>query len=155
MAGQKSLSAFHQEQARLWGKPVPPHIRHHQRGRSRYVYGCTCELCIPPGLHPGGPRLGENALTGAERRKRSREKLRGKPVPSHVKHGIYAAQVYRCPCDVCHKAKLAQREAQRNRWRETSHGHWVDLPSGFTVLHWPPANAQPGWECPECGEVPS
>jgi hypothetical protein len=138
----------------MWGKPIPPGLKHGTHSHARYIYGCDCATCIPPGLHRGGPRIiEERPLTRRERSRRSRQNLYGKPVPAHVKHGIYAYNVYGCTCDICRKAKRAQLERKRDAWRAAARGHWVDLPSGLTVLHWPPADAPPMWTCPHCKEL--
>lgn len=148
------LTGWARKKEAKWGTPIPPGLKHGTRSHVRYVYGCDCVTCIPPDLHRGGPRIIEDRpLTRVERSRRSRENLRGKPVPERVKHGLYTYQVYACRCDLCVKTHRASQAAKANLWRETARGHWVDLPSGMTVLHWPSRTTAPMWVCPDCEEV--
>jgi hypothetical protein len=153
VAGQPALNRYQRDRAKFYGLTPPAGVQHGPQTTARRIYGCPCETCHPD-YPPGRTRiLEERPLTRAERSKRSRQNLYGKPVPAHVKHGLYAYNVYGCHCALCNKAKQVEREKKVNRWRATARGHWVDLPSGITVLHWPPTDSA-GWTCPDCGETP-
>lgn len=144
------MSKYSEAKAKFWGLPVPPHLIHGQNRRAGNIYGCDCELCLP-----SGRRLKERGrpLTRQERTRRSRQNLYGKPVPPGVKHGIYTYRVYGCTCEACRAANRAERWRAKNRWRETARGHWsTAIRDGHQVdvIHWPPAELDEPWLCPDC-----
>lgn len=133
--------------AQCWGLPVPEGLGHGMNTVAKKFYGCDCSVCLPSGQRR--PPKGEGKGL-AQRQRESRERLRGKPVPDHVRHGPYAYKVYRCRCDVCvarrHEA-VAAMAAKKRRGR----GHWHDdVERGVTVVHWPPADLSEPWLCPTC-----
>lgn len=94
--------------------------------------------------------LDTRPLTHAERQRRSRANLRGKPVPPHIKHGsTWARKAYGCGCDVCVAVKRAEDHRRRWGWLETAYGIY-DFGPEVTTIHWPPSDAGPDWTCPTC-----
>ena len=90
--------------------------------------------------------LEDRPLTATERYRRSKANLAGRPVPPHVKHGIYTAKVYRCSCPVCKTARAAAKHKVKNPWMyRKTRGHWargVDATgSPVDVIWWPPSGA--------------
>lgn len=136
------------EVARHWGGPVPSHLKHGPQTRAAKVYGCDCRLCLPSGKRRPAKGQGQSAR---QRQRASRERLRGQPVPPHVRHGTYPYQYYRCRCDVCRAAVREARQRRLLRGREGWHGHWHEGPDTTTV-HWPPRNLDEPWLCPDCGK---
>lgn len=146
------MSTRHERQvAKYWGAPVPSHLKHGKGTFAKKVYGCDCRDCLPSGRR--NRRSDGKPFTPRERRLRSRMKLRGKPVPPGVKHGIYTYNVYQCRCDDCRAANRAERVRTENRWRKTARGHWsTEVRDGkqVEVIHWPPATLDEAWICPDC-----
>lgn len=138
------------DQKRHWGLPAPAHLQHGPGTRACQIYGCSCSTCLPSGRRRKPHGKGDSSTV---RQRRSRHKLKGKPVPPGVKHGIYAFKYYGCKCEDCQAANRERLHRQRHPWmyRETR-GHWSTR-GDLTVLHWPPAAAGKDWTCPECGEV--
>ncbi len=139
---------------KYWGAPIPEGLKHGSNTWVARVYGCGCSTCLP-----SGQRIWKNVegatgpLSGTERRRRSREKLYGQPVPDDVKHGIYTYQVYGCRCPACMEAKNGQNAKRQNAWRKTARGRWLtskdETGAPLEIICWPPANAGPDWTCPD------
>lgn len=149
-AGRAAPGRTYKEiQARYWGLPVPPHLKHGPNTWAKQAYGCGCRVCLPSGRRWHVTEE-KKTLTGAERRRRSRNNLRGKPVPSGTKHGVYTYRVYNCRCDVCSAADSRTRWRRRWAWLTRARGSYEFLPDKI-IVHWPPATAGADWTCPECG----
>ena len=135
-------------------------LKHYPGGLARRRFGCDCRKCLPSGQagSGSGPRILDRPLTPSERRRRSRQNLRDKPVPPGVKHGIYAARVYNCKCSTCRAVRNLHNDRKRRPWRYGIgvQGRWRELggQKGKTVVCWPPRDAGPNWVCPECGRGP-
>lgn len=147
----KPPTKYAQEKARLWGKPVPEGNKHGPRSYAARYYGCPCKVCLPSGRRKWiNAEDREAPMTHAERQKKLREAKKGKPVPEGVKHGIYTARVYQCPCEVCKAAKKkSSRQEKRRSWRDRAYGHWTTA-NGVDTICWPPKDAGPDWVCPGC-----
>lgn len=136
-------TSYADQQRRYWGAPVPPHLKHGQATYVAQIYGCACKICLP-----SGRRRGKGVTPPAIRQKKSREKLRGTPVPPGTKHGVYTYKVYGCRCPLCQDAHRLQVHRHNNPWMyRPTRGRWT-VDGEKTILCWPPAGAAPDWKCP-------
>ena len=93
--------------------------------------------------------VSRQSKTKTERHRKLKENLHGRPVPAHLKHGLYTARMYGCKCPICRAAHVAAKKQYRDRWMKSARGLWT-IGAKKTTLCWPPRDAGPDWTC-DCG----
>lgn len=145
-------TAFQRAKQELWGLPVPAGRNHGPATWSRKVYGCPCPTCLPSREVTWKSDEGRTrSYTSAERQKRSRENLRGRPVPLGTKHGLYVRRFYGCKCPICSDAVRLRNHRAKNPWMyRRTHGHWSM--DGKSDIIWWPRKDQTSADCtlPNC-----
>lgn len=154
MSGRKN-ETYAEAKRRLWGEPIPSHLKHGPNTYAVKYYGCPCGICLPSGRRTwANTEDATGPKSHAERQKALRLAKRGQAVPASVKHGVYAYWTYDCKCDICSSAVSRGLARRRNAWRSRARGRWTTVGENEMIC-WPPRDAEPDWICPDCASGPN